>query len=130
MLVSTARQELRVCRGDLLLDLQEHGVVRPVPFEQHHVIPQPNALSSAQLAPRVEDRRAVSAAARTLLCAVFICAKAGAEQVEHAHLAIRQIFSTGIAVPAGFWVYSERFLEHEHGELSINDREFTLLIRP
>ena len=50
--------------------------------------------------------------------------------MKHAHLSTRQIFSTGIAVPAGFWVYSERFLEHEHGELSINDREFTLLIRP
>src|SRR5690242_21926977 len=43
MLVSCGRQELRVSRGDLLLDLQEHGVLRTVPFEQHEVIPQPHA---------------------------------------------------------------------------------------
>ena len=37
------RQVLGVYRGDLLLDLQKQRIPRAVAFEQHHVIPHPDA---------------------------------------------------------------------------------------
>ncbi len=52
--INRIRQPLRVSRRHLLFDLQEHGILRAVPFEQHHVIAQPDASGSHYLEAHVD----------------------------------------------------------------------------